>query len=81
MSKLPLPAPDVSHSVQDVALAELYPLMREILDGGGSFTLTVTGTSMYPFILGGRAVCFSDGAFTFGDEETRLIILSLCRMT
>ena len=54
MSKLPLPAPDVSHSVQDVALAELYPLMREILDGGGSFTLTVTGTSMYPFILGGR---------------------------
>lgn len=54
MSKLTLPAPDVSHAVQDVALADLYPLMREILDGGGSFTLTVTGTSMYPFILGGR---------------------------
>lgn len=33
------------------------------------------------FVCGGRALCFSDGAFTVGDEATRLIILSLCRMT
>ncbi len=37
-----------------VDLAMLYPLIREKLDAGGTFTLTITGTSMYPFILGGR---------------------------
>ncbi|MDR0889711.1 MAG: S24/S26 family peptidase [Oscillospiraceae bacterium] len=37
-----------------VNLAELFPLIRETLSAGGSFTLTITGSSMYPFILGGR---------------------------
>ena len=44
--------PDIS--VKKVNMAELYPLMKEILDAGGSFKLTVTGSSMFPFILGGR---------------------------
>ncbi len=37
-----------------IRLADFYPLIRENLDSGGTFTLTITGTSMYPFILGGR---------------------------
>ncbi len=37
-----------------VRLADFYPLIRESLDSGGTFHLTITGTSMYPFILGGR---------------------------
>ena len=32
----------------------MYPLIREVLDADGTFSLTITGTSMYPFILGGR---------------------------
>ena len=39
---------------REVELAELWPVLREVLDSGGSFTLTVTGTSMYPTLLGGR---------------------------
>ena len=37
-----------------VSLADYYPLIRETLDQGGTFSLTITGTSMYPFIVGGR---------------------------
>lgn len=37
-----------------VQLADYYPLIRETLDNGGTFSLTITGTSMYPFILGDR---------------------------
>lgn len=37
-----------------VQLADYYPLIKETLDQGGTFTLTITGTSMYPFILGDR---------------------------
>ena len=37
-----------------VSLAEFYPVLKEILDSGSSFRLPVTGTSMYPTILGGR---------------------------
>lgn len=40
--------------VKKVSMEELYPLMEEILSSGGSFSLTVTGSSMFPFILGGR---------------------------
>lgn len=54
LSKQPLAEPQLDRGTKNVSLAELYPLMREILDGGGDFTLTVTGTSMFPFILGGR---------------------------
>lgn len=37
-----------------VSLADYYPLIKETLDRGGTFSLTITGTSMYPFIVGGR---------------------------
>lgn len=37
-----------------VQLSELYPLIQETLAQGGTFSLTVTGSSMYPFIAGGR---------------------------
>ena len=40
--------------VKKVSMEELYPLMEEILSSGGSFSLTVTGSSMFPFILGER---------------------------
>lgn len=33
-----------------VPLAELYPIMREVLDGGNTFCITVSGNSMYPFL-------------------------------
>ncbi len=37
-----------------IHLSDFYPLIQETLDSGGTFSLTVTGTSMYPFIVGGR---------------------------
>ncbi len=46
--------PELLRQTKMVNLADVYPLLQEILSTGGSFSLTVTGTSMYPFILGGR---------------------------
>lgn len=37
-----------------VQLNDLYPLLRETLEGGGVFTLTVTGSSMLPLLADGR---------------------------
>lgn len=37
-----------------VNLAEMYPIIQEVLEHDGTFSLTITGTSMYPTILGGR---------------------------
>lgn len=37
-----------------IHLADYYPLIRGTLDQGGTFSLTITGQSMYPFILGNR---------------------------
>lgn len=37
-----------------VQLADFYPLIQGVLDNEGSFTLTITGTSMWPTILGER---------------------------
>ena len=37
-----------------ISLADYYPLIQETLDQGGTFSLTITGTSMFPFIIGGR---------------------------
>ena len=37
-----------------VQLEDYYPLIKETLDQGGTFSLTITGTSMYPFIVGNR---------------------------
>ncbi len=54
LNKRELDAPIAEHGTKCVSLAEMYPLIREVLEAGGTFSLTVTGTSMYPFILGGR---------------------------
>lgn len=37
-----------------VRLEDFYPLIKETLDSGGTFSMTITGTSMFPFILGNR---------------------------
>ncbi len=39
---------------KQIWLKELYPIIEETLEQGGSFRLTVTGTSMVPTIRGGR---------------------------
>lgn len=44
----------MQRGTKTVSLAELYPIIEEVLASGGTFSLTVTGTSMYPFILGAR---------------------------
>lgn len=40
--------------VKPINLAEMLPLIEEVLANGGTFSLTVTGGSMYPFLTGGR---------------------------
>lgn len=37
-----------------VALAELSPIMNEILEAGGEVTFTITGTSMLPMLYHGK---------------------------
>lgn len=41
-------------ALNKISLADYYPLIQETLDQGGTFSLTITGTSMFPFIVGGR---------------------------
>ncbi len=52
MSKAPIVESD--RRKREVSLAQMYPIIQEVLDSGGTFSLTVTGESMYPTILGGR---------------------------
>lgn len=49
-----LQTPSISRGAISVSLNEVYPLIHERLQEGQSVTMTITGTSMYPFILGGR---------------------------
>ena len=35
------------------SFAELYPFLREAIDGGHSFTFTAFGNSMHPYLRGG----------------------------
>lgn len=35
-------------------LSQFYPLMQEVFAAGGTFTLTVAGSSMWPTLSGGR---------------------------
>lgn len=37
-----------------VRLEEMYPIIQQVLEQGGTFSLTITGTSMWPTLLGGR---------------------------
>lgn len=41
-------------SHREIELAQMYPIISEVLASGGTFTLTITGTSMYPTLLGKR---------------------------
>ena len=43
-----------SPSVRSVGAKELMPLVRELIDGGASFPLMVSGNSMAPFLHDGR---------------------------
>ena len=54
MNKLALNQPSLEHGSKTISLSDMYPIIKEVLDNGGTFSLTITGTSMYPFILGGR---------------------------
>ncbi|QNU66612.1 S24/S26 family peptidase [Ruminiclostridium herbifermentans] len=36
--------------VKKIKSAEMFPVIKEILDGGGRAWITVTGMSMYPFL-------------------------------
>ena len=45
---------DDIHADKKVKLSEILPAMQEVLNREGSVALTITGTSMYPTILGGR---------------------------
>lgn len=46
--------PVIGTETKKVRLEELFPLISQTLDAGGKVCLPVTGTSMYPTILGGR---------------------------
>lgn len=39
---------------KSVRLEDMYPVICEVLEQGGAFSLTITGTSMWPTMLGGR---------------------------
>ena len=39
---------------KEIHLAQIAPVMHEVLQGGGVFTLTITGMSMFPTLKGGR---------------------------
>ncbi len=56
MSKPALSQPAMQKQVKRINLNDLYPLIKETLDSGRSFILTPTGSSMNPFIAGGRDV-------------------------
>lgn len=51
LSKNQFSAPEATKKVD---LVDFYPLIAEILSQGGTFSLTITGSSMWPTILGGR---------------------------
>ena len=36
--------------VKEIKSAQMFPIIKEILDGGGKAWITVTGMSMYPFL-------------------------------
>ena len=41
------------------ALAEMYPVICEVMESGGEFRLGITGTSMLPLLVQGKdSVCF-----------------------
>lgn len=52
------------HKVSQVKSAEMFPLIKEILERGGSTRIAVTGMSMYPFLRDGKDnIELSKGSF------------------
>lgn len=45
---------ETDRKFRKVQMTDLYPLIRDTLASGGTFSLTVTGSSMCPFLAGGR---------------------------
>ncbi|MDD7772045.1 MAG: S24/S26 family peptidase [Firmicutes bacterium] len=54
MSKQALQDAKLEYGHKNIQLSEMYPVIQEVLQGGGTFRLTITGCSMWPTILGGR---------------------------
>ncbi len=44
----------MSDNVKKIAIQELYPIIKEQLDNGGTVELPITGTSMLPLLVQGR---------------------------
>lgn len=47
-------APEQGIASKLISLEDIYPIMMEMFSEDGSFTLTITGCSMFPTLLGGR---------------------------
>lgn len=53
-----------------VSLSEIYPAIKDALDGGGTVELPITGTSMFPLLKAGRDTVIikkSDSGYSVGD--------------
>lgn len=44
----------ISEHSKKIQLEEIYPVVQDVLNSGGTFSLTITGSSMIPFLAGGR---------------------------
>lgn len=44
----------MNENVKKVALEEIYPVIKEQLESGGTVSLPITGTSMLPLLVQGR---------------------------
>ncbi len=44
----------MNENVKKIALADIYPAIKEQLESGGKVTIPITGTSMLPLLVQGR---------------------------
>lgn len=54
MKKNKIDGGELVKTAKKVEVEDLYPLIQEVLNAGGTFKLTVTGSSMSPFLGSGR---------------------------
>lgn len=45
---------EVGEQCKKIRLEEIYPAMQDVLNSGGTCSFTITGSSMVPFLSGGR---------------------------
>lgn len=52
-----------------ISLEEIYPVIKETLQSGGTVELPITGTSMFPLLKAGRdtVIIKTDNAYSIGD--------------